>query len=85
MAVEQFNRVLDRLNQNLASLERTTAGLDAIIGKIDRGEGTLGLLVNDPTLYHRLDSTVTSMNELLIDLKENPVRYFRALRLVDLF
>ena len=43
------------------------------------------LLINDPTLYHRLDSTMTNMNQLLVDLKENPVKYMRALRLVDIF
>ena len=86
MAVTQnLNAVLNRIDQNLARLETATAGLDSIVGKIDRGEGTIGMLVNDPSLYHRLDSTVYSMNQLLIDLKKNPVRYMRALRLVDLF
>ncbi|MDJ0851316.1 MAG: MlaD family protein [Myxococcota bacterium] len=30
------------------------AQLNSILGKIDRGEGTLGLLLNDPTLYEEL-------------------------------
>jgi phospholipid/cholesterol/gamma-HCH transport system substrate-binding protein len=30
------------------------ARLNSILGKIDRGEGTLGLLLNDPTLYEEL-------------------------------
>ena len=80
-----LNRLLERVDQNMAQIETTTASLDSIMGKIDRGEGTVGLLVNDPALYHRLDSTVTSMNQLLVDIKDNPVKYMRALRLVDIF
>ncbi len=80
-----LNRLITRVDQNMAQLEKTTQGLDSIVGKIDRGEGTVGLLINDSTLYYRLDSTMTNMNELLIDLKENPVKYMRALRLVDIF
>ena len=82
---ENMNVLLGRVNQNLGQLETTTARLDSIMGKIDRGEGTIGLLVNDPTLYYRMDSTLNNMNQLLVDLKKNPVKYMRALRLVDIF
>jgi phospholipid/cholesterol/gamma-HCH transport system substrate-binding protein len=85
VVTENLNRVLNRVDRNLTQLESTTLTLDSIVGKVDRGEGTVGLLVNDASLYHRMDSTVNSMNQLLIDLKENPVRYLRAMRLVDLF
>jgi len=34
------------------------ARLNSILGKIDRGEGSLGLLVNDPTLYEELKQLV---------------------------
>ena len=80
-----LNELLGRVDKNLEQLESTTASIDSIVGKIDRGEGTVGLLINDPTLYHKMDSTVTNMNQLVLDLKENPVKYLRALRLVDIF
>ena len=37
-------------------LEALEAGarLNSILAKVDRGEGTLGLLLNDPTLYEDL-------------------------------
>lgn len=85
MVTENLNKVLARVDQNLLQLEATTNALNSIVGKIDRGEGTVGLLVNDAGLYHRMDSTVSNMNKLLIDFQENPVRYMRALRIVDLF
>ena len=84
LATQQLNELLRRLDQNLDSIENTTNTLDSILDKIDQGEGTVGLLINDPQLYHRMDSTLQHMNELLLDFKENPVRYMRALRLFDI-
>lgn len=80
-----INELMDKVELSLVSLDSTMQSLDSIVGKIDRGEGTVGLLVNDDALYHKIDSTVTNMNALLVDLKENPVKYMRALRLVDIF
>ena len=84
IATQELTALLRRVDQNLDSIEEVTASLDSVIGKIDRGEGTVGLLINDPMLYHRMDSTVQNMNALLVDFKENPVRYMRALRLFDI-
>lgn len=84
-AVRTLNRALLRLDRNLDRLELTVAQLDEILGKIDRGEGTLGLLVNDPSLYYRLDSTLTNLNTILTGFEENPGRYLRELQLIDIF
>ena len=48
---------------------------NSIMDKINKGEGTLGLLVNDKQLYHDLDQTSKDLDELLKDLKANPKRY----------
>ena len=85
IATQNLNEMLRTLDRNLASIEETTTTLDGIVDRIDRGEGTVGKLINDPTLYHRMDSTLQNMNRLVVDIQENPVRYMRALRLVDIF
>ncbi len=85
MASKNLNAVLLKLDRTLGEVEGTLNTLDTIVNKIDTGQGTVGLLVNDPTLYHRMDSTFQNMNNLLNDIQENPVRYMKALRLVDLF
>jgi phospholipid/cholesterol/gamma-HCH transport system substrate-binding protein len=38
------------------------ARLNSILGKVDRGEGTLGLLLNDPTLYEEIKILVGGAN-----------------------
>ena len=46
-----------------------------IAAKINKGEGSLGLLANDRQLYTNLDSAAKSLDQLLIDLKANPKKY----------
>ena len=46
-----------------------------ILRKIDEGEGTMGKLINDDSLYINLESATKSLDRLLIDLEENPKRY----------
>ncbi|MCP5066631.1 MAG: hypothetical protein GY946_08700 [bacterium] len=43
-----------------------TARLNAILGKIDAGDGTLGLLVNDPGLYSDLQELVGGAQRSLV-------------------
>lgn len=50
-------------------LARTAAAakrLESILARIDRGEGTLGLLVSDPALYHDLRTLVGGANRSLV-------------------
>ena len=56
-------------------VDNTLANLQTITDKVNRGEGTVGMLLNDKTLYNNLANTAGSANELLIDLKANPKRY----------
>jgi phospholipid/cholesterol/gamma-HCH transport system substrate-binding protein len=46
----------------LAKADSAAAHLDSILAKIDRGEGTLGLLVSDPSLYNDLRTLVGGAN-----------------------
>ena len=46
-----------------------------ILDKINKGEGTMGMLVNNDSLYRRLTKSSEDLDKLLIDMKENPKRY----------
>ena len=73
---------LDTLTSNLARLSnhlgQATASLDTILGKMSRGEGTLGKMATDTMLYRNLTETLGSLNALLTDLKERPGRYLNV-------
>ena len=57
------------------NLESTLESFDAVMKKIEQGEGSIGKLVNDEKLYDNLDAASKELEELLRDLKENPKRY----------
>jgi len=59
-------------------LDQTIAELNSVIGKVDRGEGSLGLLVNDQKLYMELEKAARDLNLLLEDIKANPKKYVKV-------
>jgi len=48
---------------------------DSVLGKINHGQGSLGLFVNDPSLYRRSDSAVSELRALTADIRTNPRKY----------
>ncbi|MEA4936608.1 MAG: MlaD family protein [Paludibacter sp.] len=56
-------------------VDLTIKDLNHITGQIKNSEGSLGLLVNDKSLYLNLSNTAGSADKLLIDLQKNPKRY----------
>ena len=60
--------IYDELQEQDVVLEALAAGskLNSILAKVDSGEGTLGLMVNDPTLYEDLKLLVGGANRSAI-------------------
>lgn len=59
----------------MRSLSKTAKRLDAITSNIEAGEGTLGKLVANDSLYNEVNHAVLSLDKLLEDIKEHPGRY----------
>lgn len=85
VAVQRLNQSLDRLNRGLASLEQTSATLDTVATKLNEGHGTAGRLLNDPSLYMRLDSAAAQTNSLLRNFQRDPGRYLNDMTLMRVF
>ncbi len=70
---------VDTISANLAALTdhlgNATASLDTLLGKMHRGEGSLGKMATDTLLYHNLNETLAALTKLLDDLRERPGRY----------
>jgi len=49
--------------------------LNQLLAKINEGEGSLGALMNDKALYENLNNVSANLDQVLIDLRENPKRY----------
>ena len=76
-SVTSFARWSRNMERVSAQLETAATSLNAVLGKVGRGEGTLGMLVQDERLYNHLDSLSMNLNLLVRDLRENPGRYVR--------
>jgi phospholipid/cholesterol/gamma-HCH transport system substrate-binding protein len=48
--------------------------------KINRGHGTLGKLANDESLYDNIDSVAINLSRLLEDIRREPKKYIRELK-----
>ena len=75
-----FAKLSDSLNaaglgRTLESLESTMASLDQVTSKIENGDGSLGLLMNDKELYTNLNNASRELDLLLQDFRLNPKRY----------
>ncbi len=66
-------------------LETSLQQLSEILTKINEGEGSLGLLVNDPQLYRNLDSLSVELTQFTRTINENPKRILRHLKLFSIF
>lgn len=59
----------------IATLETSLNNIQQITTALNEGNGTVGMLLKDTTLYGKLNETCEAANALLEDLKENPKRY----------
>lgn len=56
-------------------LSESVATLDNLLGRIESGDGSLGLLLNDRALYDSLTMASGNLASLLADLQQYPGRY----------
>lgn len=72
---------IDSISKNLATLTNhlthTTAQLDTLLSRINRGEGTLGRMAADSVMYANLRDLSAALTSLLKDLQEHPDKYMK--------
>lgn len=59
----------------MTAMESSMTSLASVLAKIDEGQGTLGRMVNDTSVYGELNDTLREIRELTADIRENPSRY----------
>lgn len=74
-AAMRADSALAAVNRNLEVLEPAITDLRGILARVERGEGTLGRLSHDDSLYVNLTAAASSLQLLLDDIRENPGRY----------
>ena len=69
----QFKQI--DLNSSLSRLDNAIRNFEQTSKQLKSKDNSLGLLMNDRSLYDRLDTTFVNASDLLLDLRMNPKRY----------
>ncbi|MBM4185677.1 MAG: MCE family protein [Gemmatimonadetes bacterium] len=70
--LRRSDTLVSNLSGTTAEFTTTAARLDSLFQRLNRGDGTLGKLVNDSLLYGDLRRLVNSFQELADDLRKHP-------------
>lgn len=83
---ESVNGVIVGVDSTLVAVETltqqlstTSAELNHLLQKINKGEGTLGKIAADSSLYQNIDSLTINLSDLLKNIESNPRRYLRGM------
>jgi phospholipid/cholesterol/gamma-HCH transport system substrate-binding protein len=77
-AIARADSMMVIMNETSANLSAASASLRAVLARIDAGEGTLGRLTTDDSLYVNVNAAAASLAALLEDLRANPGRYINV-------
>lgn len=69
--IKKTDKILDSTSEAVQSFDVTSGKLKAITSKIDQGNGTLGALVNDKTIYQQATAGTTAFRDNMEALKHN--------------
>jgi phospholipid/cholesterol/gamma-HCH transport system substrate-binding protein len=64
-----------QLKQTLGSVNKTVDNLQKMLAAINKGQGSIGKLTTNDSLYRNVNATTASLEKLLTDFRENPKRY----------
>ena len=77
---DELSSTITELKNSSAAFKEATDKFNRILVKIDTGEGTIGKLISDTTLYGNMNSLVDEIRAFVKDVKDNPSKYMKAYR-----
>lgn len=66
------------LGKTVKNLEKTLANVDKLLADMEQGNGTMGKLFKDETMYNNFTKASSELELLLQDLRLNPTRYINV-------
>lgn len=67
----KLKNMVTNLDQSSAEINKVVTNFNATILNIKNGKGAINYLANDPKLVHKIDSTMTNINQASYRLNEN--------------
>jgi len=76
-ALDNFSSAAEKMDHLSGRLDSLRSVIQDMTARVERGEGTLGKLVNDEQLYAELNESIQSFKALVKDIKAHPKRYLK--------
>jgi len=76
-SIESVQNVLNTISARQGSIDRIMSGADSVFTRLQEGDGTIGRLVGDSTLYVEAYKAIAELRLLIADIKQNPRKYFK--------
>ena len=76
-AAADLRSVMAAARANETSLVHVVQAADSLMSRIQAGNGSLGMLATDSTLYRETTRTVIQFRELLADIQAHPKKYLK--------
>jgi phospholipid/cholesterol/gamma-HCH transport system substrate-binding protein len=73
--VKRMDTLTQKIDEVTGTLDRSSRSLESVMARIDRGEGTLGKLTKDDSLYNNLNAAAVNLNKLAEDVRKQPKKY----------
>lgn len=77
-AIRNMSAATKNLSALTANLDATSTRVNSILAKVDSGQGSMGLMLNDPGVYNNLRSLLLRLDSLTADIKANPGKYINV-------
>lgn len=77
---DSLNYIVKDVRKTLNGVNETVEGLKKTLAEVENGQGNVGKLLKSDDLYQKMDSTITNINGLVVDLKANPRKYVQGIR-----
>lgn len=71
----EVDQTIAQLRSTLNKADQAFVGINGIVGGLEAGEGTLGKLLKDGTLYEELTRLSSGVDSLADDFQDRPYRY----------
>lgn len=80
--LENTSRELGTISNELGGV---STELNMMMQDINSGEGTVGRMIQDPSLYENLDSLAVNLKNISRKIEEDPHHFLKHMRLIDIF
>ena len=75
--LRSMQQAASNFQQMTTELQTASTRFNALLTKVESGDGTMAKLINDPGLYNDIRRIATRVDSLMLDLMKNPRRYLK--------